>query len=155
MAQKLTTVDSRCSVARSLEVLGEKWTLLIIREAFWGRTRFAEFKGRLGVAPDILTDRLSKLVAHGIFARQSYRDEGSREREEYVLTEAGLALKPVLASLSQWGDGNRPSGFGPAAIYTDGETGSPVRIGFLDDDGKEIPVSRVTAVRGPGALSPA
>ena len=100
--------DERCSIARSLEVIGQKWSLLIVREAFRGRTRFADIRTRLGVAPDVLTDRLARLVDAGILERRPYREAGEREREEYVLTDAGRALKPVLASIIEWGDEFRP-----------------------------------------------
>ena len=142
----------RCSIARSLEVLGLKWSLLIVREAMWGRTRFAEFRARLGVAPDVLTDRLGRLVDAGVLERRPYRADGEREREEYVLTEAGHALVPVLAAMNAWGDEYRPSGFGSAAVYTDRETGEPLRLAFLAPDGSERDVSEVAVVRGPGAL---
>ena len=141
----------RCSIARSLEVLGQKWSLLIVREAFWGRTRFAEFRERLGVAADVLTDRLGRLVDAGILERRPYRAAGEREREEYVLTDAGRALLPVLAALNAWGDEFRPSGFGPAAVYTDRASGAPVRVAFLDADGVEHDTAEVTVERGPGA----
>lgn len=146
-------IDSRCGIANSLEVLGQKWTILIVREAMWGRTRFADFKARLGVAPDILADRLSVLVDNGVFERRSYRDEGSREREEYVLTDAGRALVPVLAAMAEWGNEYKPTGFGPSAIYTDATTGNPLRLAFLDADGHEVAVPDVVPVRGPGALA--
>lgn len=149
-----TTDESveRCSIARSLEVLGLKWTLLIVREAMWGRTRFAEFRARLGVAPDVLTDRLARLVDAGILERRPYREDGEREREEYVLTDAGRALVPVLAAMNAWGDEYRPSGFGSAAVYTDRETGEPLRLAFVAADGTVRDVSEVAVVRGPGAL---
>ena len=142
----------RCSIARSLEVLGLKWSLLIVREAMWGRTRFAEFRARLGVAPDVLTHRLARLVDAGVLERRPYRDDGEREREEYVLTEAGRALVPVLAAMNAWGDEYRPCGFGSAAVYIDRETGEPLRLAFLAPDGSEREVSEVAVVRGPGAL---
>lgn len=144
----------RCSIARSLEVLGLKWSLLIVREAFRGCTRFAEFRAALGIAPDVLTDRLARLVDAGILERRPYREAGEREREEYVLTEAGRALRPVLVAITAWGDEYRPSGFGPAAIYTDRETGSPLRLAFLDADGVEHDLDEVIAVPGPGAIRP-
>ena len=145
----------RCSIARSLEVLGQKWSLLIVREAMWGRTRFAEFRARLGVAPDVLTDRLGRLVDAGILERRPYREDGEREREEYVLTDAGRALLPVLAAMSAWGDEYRPSGFGPAALYTDSESGTPLRLAFVDADGVERDTAGVTVIRGPGARTSA
>jgi DNA-binding HxlR family transcriptional regulator len=100
---------SACPIARSLSVLGEKWTLLVVREALWGRTRFADFRANLGIAPDVLADRLQTLVEAGILARRPYREEGQREREEYVLTTAGRELLPVLAALAAWGNEHRES----------------------------------------------
>ena len=152
MTTALTDRNPRCSIARSLEVLGDRWTLLVVREAFWGRTRFAEFRERLGVAPDVLTDRLTKLVDGGVFERRAYRAEGEREREEYVLTGEGRALMPVLAALAQWGDEFRPTGFGPAAEYRDAGSGRPLRVAFVDDRGREVARERVSVIRGPGAL---
>ena len=141
--------DVRCSIARSLEVIGQKWSLLIVSEALRGRTRFAEFRGRLGIAPDVLTDRLARLVDAGILERRPYREAGEREREEYVLTDAGRALKPVLAAMIEWGDEYRPSGHGPASIYT--ADGRPVRLAFLDADGVEHDAADVVSIPGPGA----
>ena len=141
----------KCSIARSLEVLGEKWTILIIREALWGRTRFSEFRDSLGVASDILSDRLATLVAGGVLERVPYRDEGSRERFSYHLTEAGRDLKPVLAALNAWGDAHRTSGWGPSALYRDAETHEPVTVGFRSAEGEWLDDSRVEVVRGPAA----
>ena len=147
-----TAIDTRCSISHSLDVLGQKWTLLIVREAFWGRTRFAEFKQGLGVAPDVLADRLASLVENGVFERRSYRDEGAREREEYVLTDSGRALLPVLAAFNAWGDEFRPTGYGSAAEYRDAASGEVLRLAFLAPDGREVAIDDVAVVRGPGAL---
>ncbi|MET4580903.1 DNA-binding HxlR family transcriptional regulator [Conyzicola nivalis] len=147
-----TAQSPRCSVARSLEVLGEKWTLLVVREAFWGATRFSEFKSTLSVASDILTNRLATLVDAGVLERRAYREDGARERSSYHLTESGLALRPVLAALTQWGDAFRPSGFGPAAVYRERESAAPVRIAFVSDDGRVIEPLDVEVVRGGAAL---
>lgn len=101
-----------CSIARSLEVIGEWWTLLILRDAFFGVTRFEVFQERLGIARNILTTRLDTLVEHGVMERRTY-DE-ARGRHDYVLTAKGKALWPVLVTIRQWGDdwivgkGNEP-----------------------------------------------
>lgn len=154
MPQITDATTERCSIARSLEVLGHKWSLLIVREAtIRGRTRFADFRAALGIAPDVLTDRLTRLVDAGILDRRPYREAGERERVEYVLTEAGRALLPVLGAISAWGDVHRPSGFGPAALYTDRRTGEPVRLAFVDADGRELAADEVEVVAGPGFLS--
>ena len=94
--------DMNCSVARSLEVIGEWWTLLILRDAFFGVTRFEEFQTRLGIARNILAKRLDTLVDHGVLDRRSYDD--ARGRSDYVLTDKGKALWPVLVTIRQWGD---------------------------------------------------
>ncbi|TXN30586.1 winged helix-turn-helix transcriptional regulator [Lacisediminihabitans profunda] len=151
MVTAITARNPRCSIARSLEVIGDKWTLLVVREAFWGRTRFADFRESLGVAPDVLTDRLTKLVAAGVFERRAYRAIGERAREEYLLTETGRALLPVLAALTQWGDDNRPTGFGPAAEFADARTEEVLRLAFINGSGEEVDVDHVALARGPGA----
>ena len=94
--------DMNCSIARSLEVIGEWWTPLILRDAFFGVTRFDEFQQRLGIARNILAARLDTLVDHGVLERRPY-DE-ARGRYDYVLTDKGKALWPVLVALRQWGD---------------------------------------------------
>jgi len=94
--------DMNCSIARSLEVIGEWWTLLILRDAFLGITRFEEFQERLGIARNILATRLQTLVDHGVLERRCY--EEARGRYDYLLTEKGKALWPVLVTIRQWGD---------------------------------------------------
>lgn len=101
-----------CSIAQALEVIGEWWTLLILRDSFLGVRRFDDFVERLGIARNVLTNRLDTLVDSGVLERRAY-DEG-RGRYDYVLTEKGRALWPVLTALRQWGDewilgaGNEP-----------------------------------------------
>jgi DNA-binding HxlR family transcriptional regulator len=91
-----------CSIARSLELVGERWTLLIIRDAFLGVRRFDDFQQSLGIARNVLTDRLNRLVEAGIFERVPYSERP--ERFEYRLTEKGVDLRVALLALMQWGD---------------------------------------------------
>ena len=91
-----------CSIARALEVVGERWTLLIVRDAFLGLTRFEEFQSSLGIARNVLTDRLNRLVQEGILEKVRYRERP--ERFEYRLTRKGRDLEIALAGLRQWGD---------------------------------------------------
>ncbi|HEU0335546.1 MAG TPA: helix-turn-helix domain-containing protein [Gaiellaceae bacterium] len=91
-----------CSVARTLEIVGDRWTWLIVRDAFLGLTRFAEFQSSLGIAPNVLGDRLSRLVDEGIFERVRYGEH--RLRYEYRLTQKGADLFVALNALRQWGD---------------------------------------------------
>ena len=152
MSHPVSALSPRCSIARTLDILGEKWTLLIVREAVWGRTRFSEFRQRLGIAPDVLADRLATLVEHGIFETRSYRADGARERTEYVLTRSGDELKYVLGALNDWGDEYNPSGSGSASHYEDAATHQPLRVAFVDTEGREVAVDHAVAVPGPGAL---
>ncbi len=95
---------SRCSVAGTLAVVGEKWSLLVLREAFLGVRRFADFHRILGAPRAVLTDRLARLVAEGILRRVPYQDDGERQRHEYRLTRKGVDLYPTLVALMEWGD---------------------------------------------------
>ena len=95
---------SRCSVAGTLGVVGEKWSLLVLREAFFGVRRFADFQRILGAPKAVLSDRLATLVAQGILDRVPYQAEGERQRHEYRLTPKGRDLYPTLVALMQWGD---------------------------------------------------
>ena len=94
--------ELECSVARSLSVVGDRWTLLIVRDAFLGARRFEHWQASLGLSPALLTDRLSKLQQHGILERRVYQQRPIRH--EYRLTEKGVDLYPVVVSLLGWGD---------------------------------------------------
>ena len=91
-----------CSIARALEIVGERWTLLIVRDAFLGLRRFDEFQESLGIARNVLTDRLNRFVEEGILERARYSERP--ERYEYLLTTKGRQLNIALAGLRQWGD---------------------------------------------------
>jgi DNA-binding HxlR family transcriptional regulator len=136
-------VESPCSIARSVGVLGERWTFLILREAFFGVTQFARFREQLGVAPDVLSERLNTLVEYGVLARVPYQEPGARARQAYELTDAGRELAVVLGALQQWGDRHLPRPEGPTVIRRARKTGRPLHVGFIDDRGKEVPLDDV------------
>ena len=94
--------DMNCTIARSLEVVGERWTLLVLRETFLGTRRFEDFRERLGIARNILTDRLERLVGEGILERRQYQERPPRF--EYRLTPKGIDLYEVILALKKWGD---------------------------------------------------
>ncbi|GGJ02263.1 winged helix-turn-helix transcriptional regulator [Halopseudomonas pertucinogena] len=91
-----------CSLARTLAVLGDRWTLMILRDCFLGIRRFEQFERRLGITRHVLADRLKKLVEHGVLSRVPYQQRPLRE--EYRLTESGLDLHPAIMALVSWGD---------------------------------------------------
>lgn len=113
------TAGQECSIARTLSVIGERWTLLVIREAFLGVRRFEAFHSRLGIARNILAQRLSRLVAEGVLEKVAYQE--SPTRHEYRLTERGRDLYGVLVSLMAWGDRWRVPESGPerALVHRD------------------------------------
>jgi DNA-binding HxlR family transcriptional regulator len=140
-------LDPNCSIARSLGVLGERWTFLILREAMDGVTRFAQFRDALGIAPDVLTDRLTTLVDYGVMSRAPYQEPGSRSRYAYTLNPAGEELHVALGSLQQWGDTHLPRPAGPTVERRTRTTNRPVHVGFIDDRGREVAANEVAVIR--------
>jgi DNA-binding HxlR family transcriptional regulator len=106
--------DQNCSIARALEIVGERWTLLIMREVLFGRRRFAEIRRHTGVAPNILSDRLQMLVQHGLLRRKLYSEHP--ESYEYVPTRKGIDLNPVVLALLRWGDTYAAPAAGPPRV---------------------------------------
>jgi DNA-binding HxlR family transcriptional regulator len=141
------SVDSPCSIARSLGVFGGRWTFLILREAMSGVTRFADFRTALGIAPDVLTERLGTLVDHGVMTREPYQETGQRARYEYVLTPAGRELRVVLGALQQWGDAHLPRPEGPTVLRRVRGSERPVHVGYVDEAGREVDPDNVQVVR--------
>src|SRR5580704_4303669 len=129
--------DATCSIERTLGVLGERWTFLILREAFLGATRFVEFRDRLGVAPDVLSDRLATLVEYGVLEREAYREPGARTRHAYRLTDSGRELQVLLGALQQWGDEHLPCPAGPSMLRRLRGTDEPLHVGYVDAHGRE------------------
>lgn len=143
------TSAPECSIARSLQVVGDKWSLLVIRDLARGTSKFSELRAGLGVASDILTARLATLVDAGVVEKRSYREPGARERSSYHLTPAGVDLRVVLGALQQWGDRYRPNESGPATHYEHTETGGTLEVSFVDGAGQPVSVEQVRSVRGP------
>jgi DNA-binding HxlR family transcriptional regulator len=142
----------RCSVARAAGVVGDVWTVLVLRDLFNGIRRFDDLTAHLGIARNVLTRRLGSLVDEGIVLKVPYREPGSRERHEYRLTEAGRDLRPVILAMLAWGDVHRSDGFGPPMRVEHAECGSPVHVELRCDEGHRLDTrARLRAVPGPGA----
>lgn len=114
--------DPDCPVARTLDLVGDRWSLLVIRDAMDGAASFTEFQRRTGIARNILTDRLRKLLAHGVLTQ---RTAPSGRRQEYALTDAGRALFPVILTLRQWGERHAFAPGEPHSVLVD-RHGDPV-----------------------------
>jgi DNA-binding HxlR family transcriptional regulator len=141
-----------CSAARALQVLGDRWTMLVLREIFNGVRRFDDISGHLGVARDVLTRRLTTLVDEGVLARVPYREPGSRTRYEYRLTPAGKDLRPILLALMAWGDRHRADAAGAPMSVVHADCGEPVHLALECDAGHRLPIdARLEMTPGPGA----
>jgi DNA-binding HxlR family transcriptional regulator len=142
--------DMECPVARTLEAMGEWWTMMILREAFRGIRRFDGFQARLGIARNILARRLAALVAAGLLEKRPYSSRPPRH--EYRLTEKGRDLFPVLVAMMEWGNRWAAPGAGPAVSLVDRATGRPLEPVIADAaTGRRLDPRDVTLVPGPGA----
>ena len=146
-------LDSRtCSLARTLEIIGQPWTLLVLRDLFNGIRRFDDLAGHLGVARNVLASRLARLTEAGLARRVPYRQPGHRARHEYRLTSAGLDLCTVMVAFAGWGDRHLAGPAGPPARFEHRDCGAPVRAALLCDSGHLLaPSDRVVSRPGPGA----
>jgi DNA-binding HxlR family transcriptional regulator len=150
-AQAGTDSEARCQIVRTLGVVGEKWSLLIVRDALRGNTRFSEFRDSLGAPSDILTTRLAKLVEAGVLEKRAYREPGSRERSSYHLTESGQGLALVIGALVQWGDEYHPYSGGASSRMVDATAREPVTLAFVTPTGETLAPDEVAFVPGPAA----
>jgi DNA-binding HxlR family transcriptional regulator len=143
--------SDNCSIARTLEVIGEKWTFLVLRELFWGVRRFDDLRVRTAISRQLLSDRLKTLLERGLVRREPYRDRGQRQRHEYRLTDAGLELYPVLAALMAWGDAHLADPAGPSTVLQHRGCGEPVHLEMRCADGHLLAPREVGGRPGPGA----
>jgi DNA-binding HxlR family transcriptional regulator len=141
----------RCPVARTMAVLGERWAILVMREAFYGTRRFDAFQRHLGIASNILSARLRTLVAHGVLERVA-PERGSGGRHDYRLTEKGRDFFPAYLALKRWGDRWMADPEGPLLVLLDKVTGEPVTSPMpRRATGEALGVEDVAIVPGPGA----
>jgi DNA-binding HxlR family transcriptional regulator len=127
-----------CSLAQTLEIVGERWTLLILRDAFFGSKRFGQFERSLGIV----------LTEEGILDK---RDSDDGAHAIYVLTEKGLDLQPILISMTHWGDKYKANPTGDRLVFVDREQGEPIRrMSVIAQDGRALAPREIKAVPGPG-----
>jgi DNA-binding HxlR family transcriptional regulator len=148
--ERKSFADMHCSVAQTLEVVGEWWTMLIVRDAFFGVTRFDQFQERLGISRNILNERLNRLVDEGIFDRLAYSDHPPRY--DYRLTAKGRDLWPIMTAMRQWGDKYAaPDGLPLKLVHkTCGKVSQAVMT--CSACGEPVSARDVRAVAGPGDL---
>ncbi|MDA0633390.1 helix-turn-helix domain-containing protein [Nonomuraea sp. MCN248] len=127
-----------CSIERTLDVVGEKWTFLVLREAFSGVRRFADMQAHTGAPRQVLSARLTRLVEEGLLRKVPYREPGQRQRDEYRLTDKGRDLYPLLVALMHWGDRYLSGEEGPPTLLTHRDCGAPVEQYLRCAEGHEV-----------------
>lgn len=139
-----------CSIARTVDVVGQRWTPLILRDLFAGLTRFEDIRRDLGIASNILAARLDELEGHGVVERRQY--QSAPPRYEYLLTDKGRDLYPVIATLLAWGDKWQAGSDGPPALLVHDECGCATTAKTVCAQcGGELSADTTTATAGPGA----
>jgi DNA-binding HxlR family transcriptional regulator len=144
--------DMHCSVAQCLEVVGEWWSMLILRDVFMGVTRFDQFQQRLGISRNILNQRLRRLVESGVLAKVPYRERPVRY--DYRLTDKGRDLWPVLTAMRQWGDRHAAPEGPPVQVVHKGCGQISEALLTCSGCGEPLAARDVLAVPGPGAVEP-
>ncbi|HEX7854870.1 MAG TPA: helix-turn-helix domain-containing protein [Sphingobium sp.] len=142
--------QENCSIARTISIIGDRWTMLILRDAFAGAKRFEEFQHGLGLSRAILTDRLSKLIDNFILTKIAYRQ--SPVRYEYQLTSKGEALFPIILTMAQWGDSymRGPEGRPTLVVHLHCHTAIDARL-VCPDCGEEVNSRSIEVFRGPAS----
>lgn len=136
LREDLRDLANKCSLPAALEAMGERWAFLILRASFNGLKHFEEFQSELGIARNILANRLARFVEHGILARQTCADD--RRKIEYCLTEKGFALLPTMVALRQWGE-RWETGVAASPILVDARDGKPIaQVQVMSHDGRPL-----------------
>lgn len=133
----------QCGAALASEIIADKWTLLIIREAFYGVMRYEDMRADIEIPRSVLTQRLKRLVEHGILERKPYREAGARTRYAYILSSKGKDLALTILALMQWGDTHLKNGV-KAIDVLEKTSKKPLKVGLIYQDQNEVPLSEVT-----------
>jgi DNA-binding HxlR family transcriptional regulator len=142
----------QCTLGRAMEILGEKWTMVVLREVFNGIRRFDDMRVRTAIPRQVLTNRLATLVERGVLRREPYREPGARVRHEYRLTKMGLDLYPVLIAVTEWGNRYLADPDGPPLQFVHRADEESVHLEVRCQDGQAVTDYRELAPRpGPGA----
>ncbi|MBG0566164.1 winged helix-turn-helix transcriptional regulator [Actinoplanes aureus] len=150
-ADALNWSADNCTISRAMAILGEKWTIVVLRDVFNGIRRFDDMRVHTGIPRQVLTNRLAALVEHGVLRRVPYQEPGARVRHEYRLTEKGFDLYPVLIAVAEWGNRYLADPEGPPIEYAHRECGAEVSVEMRCTEGHTIGDKRAVLPRpGPG-----
>ena len=146
---RTSLADANCSVARTMDIIGDGWSALILRDVFAGITRFEQFQRDLDVSPKILTARLDRLVEQGILERRPYSEHPPRD--DYLPTDKGADLFPIIAAIMRWGDRWTAGPAGPPALIRHHSCGAHTTAKVVCDQcGEPLALHQITAEAGPG-----
>ena len=140
--EKVNPPLDECGMAKAARLLEDRWTMLIIREALYGVTRFDAMQGDLHIPRTVLADRLKKLCANGVLTKRDYREPGQRTRSQYVLTSSGVELAAPMIALMQWGDKHLRKNT-PVVEIVDRHDEKPCRVGFINSNGEPVHVGDI------------
>lgn len=141
-----------CTIGRALSVIGDRWTLVVLREVFNGVRRFDDMRVRTGIPRQVLSGRLTRLVSAGLLRRASYREPGKRARPEYRLTQKGLDLYPILIALNEWGTAYYADPEGSPLTFRHRDCGGEIGLALACSQGDAVGgVREVLPAPGPGA----
>lgn len=142
-----------CPIGQAMELLGERWTVVVLREVFNGVRRFDDMRVRTGIPRQVLANRLSTLVDEGVLRQVPYREPGARQRHEYRLTEKGFDLYPVLLAVHDWGERYLTGPAGSPSRFAHADCGASVHAAVRCEDGHDVAdVRDVRPLPGPGAV---
>jgi DNA-binding HxlR family transcriptional regulator len=152
--EALAWSTDNCTIGRTMAILGERWTFVVLREVFNGVRRFDDIRRHSGIPRQVLSNRLALLVEQQILRREPYQDPGERARHEYKLTPKGFDLYPVLVAIAQWGDRYVADPAGPPVAFTHRGCGSAVHSRIACDQGHPVDEPRDIVTRpGTGATA--
>jgi len=141
-----------CSIARTLEVVGTRAAVLILREAFFGTRRFDDFARRVGISEPVAAARLKELTAHGVLEKVPYQEPGQRTRFEYRLTAKGAALQPLITAMRLWGDAWAADPAGPPVRAVHRDCGAPVGLRLVCEAGHDVAPGQTEYEAGSGLI---
>jgi DNA-binding HxlR family transcriptional regulator len=147
--EALSWSAENCTIGRAMDILGEKWTILVLREVFVGIRRFEDMRVRTNIPRQVLTNRLATLVEQGLLRREPYQEPGARSRDEYRLTQKGLDLYPVLLALLEWGDRYLGDPDGSPITMTHRDCGGTVRAELRCEHGHPLEPRAIRPQPGP------
>ena len=148
LVRRSPVAAKHCNLARSFELIGDRWSLLILRSALYGVRRFDDFQADLDIPRSVLSNRLAGLVETGIMERREYREDGQRARVEYPLTKMGRALGLPFVAMTAWSDRWLAEGSGPYALHSK-STGQKLSVALVDESGRVVRPSDIETVIDP------